>query len=273
MRSKLIPVALAAAVAVAPLAGWAPAARAQATPVAASASAEGALAAFRAALRAEVPAAEAAAPDQAAALVNAARAALDQAGETVAREQIILVVDRNPAVQRLALVLAGPETEWEVLALEKVSTGQAGRRGYFITPVGVFPHSTAIRDYRAEGTYNENGIRGLGAKGSRVWDFGWNQAQPGWLPASEPPREMRLLLHATDPDQLEQRLGRTASMGCIRISAALNRFLDRRGVLDVDHEASLLTGDQRHRAVLHPEREPAALAGRLLVVLDSADPS
>jgi len=266
MRSMLIPAVLAVL-----LAGWAPAARAQAMPVAVIVPAEGALAAFRAALRAELPAAEAATPEQAAAIVDAARAALDQAGEKVVREQIILVVDRNPAVQRLALVLAGPGEDWEVLALEKVSTGQAGRRGYFITPVGVFPHSTAISDYRAEGTYNENGIRGLGAKGSRVWDFGWNQAQPGWLPASEPPREMRLLLHATDPDQLEQRLGRTASQGCIRISAALNRFLDRRGVLDVEHEASLLTGDQRHRAVLHPEREPTALAGRLLVVLDSAD--
>jgi hypothetical protein len=186
MRSMLIPAVLAVL-----LAGWAPAARAQAMPVAVIVPAEGALAAFRAALRAELPAAEAATPEQAAAIVDAARAALDQAGEKVVREQIILVVDRNPAVQRLALVLAGPGEDWEVLALEKVSTGQAGRRGYFITPVGVFPHSTAISDYRAEGTYNENGIRGLGAKGSRVWDFGWNQAQPGWLPASEPPREIR----------------------------------------------------------------------------------
>jgi hypothetical protein len=135
----------------------------------------------------------------------------------------------------------------------------------------VFLHTTAIRDYRAEGTPNEFGIRGLGAKGSRVWDFGWQLGQPGWLPPTEPPREMRLLLHATDPDLLEQRLGRTASMGCIRISGALNRFLDRRGVLDLEHEASVAAGDPRHVAVLLPDRLPTPLAGRAMVVVDSAE--
>ncbi len=43
---------------------------------------------------------------------------------------------------------------------------------------------------------------------------------------------MRLQVHATDPVALEPRLGRTASKGCIRITAALNRFLDMHAVLD-----------------------------------------
>lgn len=236
-----------------------------------AAQVEGQLEAIRAALHEEVPSAMPAEPDQAATLLRLARQALTVAGETVDRPQLMMVVDRNPQVQRIALVLAAPDRDWELLALEKTSTGQANRRGYFITPLGVFLHTTAIRDYRAEGTKNEFGIRGLGARGSRVWDFGWNRAQPGWLPPAEPPREMRLLLHATDPDYLEQRLGQPASMGCIRISAALNRFLDRRGVLDAEHEASVASGDPRHVAVLRPDREPTPLAGRMLVVVDSAE--
>ena len=38
---------------------------------------------------------------------------------------------------------------------------------------------------------------------------------------------MRLQMHVTDPDVLERRLGERASNGCIRISATLNRFIDR----------------------------------------------
>ena len=43
---------------------------------------------------------------------------------------------------------------------------------------------------------------------------------------------MRLQMHATDPDHLEQRLGTAQSKGCIRIPASLNEFIDRHGVLD-----------------------------------------
>ena len=68
---------------------------------------------------------------------------------------------------------------WEVIGGSKVSTGQSGRRGYFITPMGVFLHTDGILDYRALGTYNENHIRGLGLKGMRVWDFGWQTAERG----------------------------------------------------------------------------------------------
>ena len=122
------------------------------------------------------------------------------------------MVDRNPAVQELRIILAQPNATWEVIGGSKVSTGQSGRRGYFITPLGVFLHTDGILDYRALGTFNENHIRGLGLKGMRVWDFGWQTAERGWR-VERDPAEIRLLMHATDPDYLEQRLGHPASEG------------------------------------------------------------
>jgi hypothetical protein len=187
----------------------------------------------------------------------------------IERAQLLVVVDRNPAVQELRIVLARPDAPWEVIGGSKVSTGQAGRRGYFITPVGVFQHTGDILDYRALGTFNENHIRGLGLKGMRVWDFGWQTAARGWH-AERDMSEMRLLMHATDPDYLEQRLGRPASQGCIRIPATMNRFLDVHGVLDVDYERAA-TDDARMRSILLPEREPSPLGGNTLVVMDSAE--
>jgi hypothetical protein len=57
-----------------------------------------------------------------------------------------------------------------------VSTGRVGTFDRFETPTGVFEHATRNPDYRAEGTKNEFGIRGLGAKEMRIFDFGWHQA-------------------------------------------------------------------------------------------------
>lgn len=199
-----------------------------------------------------------------------AKAALDMAGVPTDRPQLIVVVDRAPARQQLCLLVATPDPAWQVIGGSKVSTGQAGRHGYFITPTGVFPHTDAILDYRALGTFNENHIRGLGLKGSRVWDFGWQQAEKGWLPDHET-GEMRLLLHATDPDYLEQRLGRPASQGCVRIPAAMNRFLDHHGVLDADYLRAATT-DPRYAAVLPPDQDPSPLAGTLLVIIDTSAP-
>ncbi len=161
-------------------------------------------------------------------IIAGAQAALATAGVRIEEPQLIVVVDRDPAVQQLQIVLAWPDAPWRVLGGSKVSTGQAGRHGYYITPTGVFPHTDAILDYRALGTFNENGIRGLGLKGMRVWDFGWQTALKGWRNDGET-GEIRLLLHATDPDFLEQRLGRPASEGCVRIPAAMDLFLDRYG--------------------------------------------
>ena len=200
--------------------------------------------------------------------VARAKAAVDAAPLAIERAQLLVVVDRNPAVQQLRIVLARPDAAWEVIGGSKVSTGQAGRHGYYITPVGVFLHTDGILDYRAQGTFNENHIRGLGLKGMRVWDFGWQTAHRGWRADAEP-GEIRLLMHATDPDYLEQRLGRPASQGCVRIPATMNRFLDLHGVLDADYEQAA-RDDVSVASVLLPQRQPTSLAGNALVVVDSS---
>jgi hypothetical protein len=82
--------------------------------------------------------------------------------------------------------------------------------------------------------------------------------------------EIRLLMHATDPAYLAQRLGHPASKGCVRIPDAMNRFLDRHGILDADYERAARL-DRRFAALLLPDRNPTPLAGNMLVVIDSAD--
>jgi hypothetical protein len=227
---------------------------------------------LRAALLRDVPRATVFTPQRRALWVALAHAQV--AGSDVLhidRPQLLVVVDRNEAVEELALILARPEapggTFWDVIGGVKVSTGQPGRFDHYITPTGVFLHNADILDYRAEGTFNENGIRGLGVKGMRVWDFGWQWATKGWRPDGER-GQIRLEMHATDPDMLAQRIGRAASQGCIRIPDAMNRFLDRHGVLDADYEHAA-TDDIRYRALLLPDRTPTALAGDAMVVVDS----
>jgi hypothetical protein len=150
----------------------------------------------------------------------------------------------------------------------KVSTGQAGRRDYYLTPTGVFLHTDLILDWRAEGTFNPQHIRGLGLKGMRVWDFGWQRATKGWGTREE--GDIRLLLHATDPDYLERRLGPPASKGYVRIPATMNRFLDRHGILDADYERAA-KDDPRFEAILLPDRTPIPLDGNALVIVDSSE--
>ena len=82
--------------------------------------------------------------------------------------------------------------------------------------------------------------------------------------------EIRLLLHATDPAYLEQRLDRPASKGCVRVFAAVNRFLDRHGILDADYERAA-KDDPRFQALLLPDRAPTPLAGNALIVVDSSE--
>ena len=223
---------------------------------------------LRAALVQEVPRRAIEDADGDRAWVARAKAAVDAAPLAIEHAQLLVVVDRNPTVQQLRIVLARPDAAWEVIGGSKVSTGQAGRHGYYITPVGVFLHTDGIIDYRARGTFNENHIRGLGLKGMRVWDFGWQTADRGWR-AEADPGEIRLLMHATDPDYLEQRLGRPASEGCVRIPATMNRFLDMHGVLDADYEQAA-RDDVRLASVLLPRRQPTSLAGDALVVVDSS---
>lgn len=92
-----------------------------------------------------------------------------------------VLIDRNPRVQA-AMLFARPadDAPWQWVGAAPVSTGKPGTFDHFITPTGVFSHSMDNMDFRAEGTYNENGIRGYGVSGMRIYDFGWVDAQRGW---------------------------------------------------------------------------------------------
>jgi hypothetical protein len=98
-----------------------------------------------------------------------------------------------------------------------------------------------------------------------VFDFGWQRAVKGWGDRSM--GLMRLQMHATDPDWLENRLGTVQSKGCIRIPATLNWLIDRYGLLDADYEYALTEG--KTLWVLHPNRQLTPWSGRYLIVVDS----
>jgi hypothetical protein len=201
--------------------------------------------------------------------ITLARAMLAAHGTPIGRAQVLVVVDRNPLVQQLALIVAQPDAAWVMLGGTHVSTGQPNRHGYYMTPTGVFLHDGSVLDYRAQGTFNENHIRGLGVKGMRIWDFGWQWADKGWLHTGER-GQIRLLMHATDPAYLARRIGRPASEGCVRVPADMNRFMDRHGVLDADYQ-QMATYDAAYRAILSDNADPTPLAGDTLVVVDSSE--
>lgn len=202
--------------------------------------------------------------------VALAQEEMERKGPPVKRAQLLIVVDRNPKVQELCLVLALPkgQGEWKALGGGKVSTGNTGRKLYYITPTGVFYNTVERIGYRALGTKNKNGIRGNGIKGMRVWDFGWQWAEKGWLPNREK-GQIRLEMHATDPDYLEQRLGHPASEGCVRIATKMNQFIDRNGIIDVLYNQAAHK-DKRFSSVLLRQRQSTPLAGDKLVVVDSS---
>jgi hypothetical protein len=190
---------------------------------------------------------------------------LDKAGVRLLQPQYLAVVDRNPKVQALFLYWFDSEATLQLIGASPVSTGKPGRFDYFETPLGVFQHLIDNLDFRAEGTKNENGIRGYGTKGMRVFDFGWQQANKGW--GDRRVSTMRLQMHATDPDILENRLGTAQSKGCIRIPASLNRFIDQHGLLDADYELAMQEG--KSFWMLSSTARITPWPGRYLVVLDS----
>lgn len=179
--------------------------------------------------------------------------------------QYVAVVDRDPQVQALLLFWRSAQAEYWLVGASPVSTGTVGSFDHFATPRGVFEHGPWNPDFRAEGTFNSNGIRGYGLKGMRVFDFGWQRAAKGWGDGAV--IEMRLQMHATDPDALESRLGSAQSKGCVRIPSGLNRLLDHYGVLDAEYERWAREG--RAPWVLDAARQTVADPGRYLVVVDS----
>ncbi len=188
-----------------------------------------------------------------------------RAGVVPQGAQYVTVIDRDARVQALLLMWRAGAGDWQLVGASPVSTGRPGSFDHFETPTGVFEHTLANPDFRAEGTFNSNGIRGYGEKGLRVFDFGWQRVAKGWGDGKV--IEMRLQMHATDPDRLEQRLGTAQSKGCIRIPTTLNRLLDHYGILDAEYERLVREGARLW--VLHDDREPAADAGRYLVIVDT----
>jgi len=79
-----------------------------------------------------------------------AQTAVAASAQTIDRPQLLVVVDRNLDVEQIRVVLARPHGAWSSLGGTKVSTGQAGRRDYYLTPTGVFLHTDLILDWRAE---------------------------------------------------------------------------------------------------------------------------
>ncbi|GEN13801.1 hypothetical protein NCH01_02320 [Neoasaia chiangmaiensis] len=239
-------------------------------PVVNVSQAEAEAAALTAGMRRDVSRFTTYSPKTRARFVALARDAITRSSTVIDRPQVLVVVDRNPSVQALCFVLAFPDdTPWTALGGTPVSTGQSGRKFYYITPTGVFINTPDRLGYRAEGTKNENGIRGIGAKGMRVWDMGWQTAVKGWRPDHET-GDIRLEIHATDPDFLERRLGHPASEGCVRIPATMNKFIDNHGLLDVLYEQAS-SYDGRFRALLPRGRTPSPIAGDALVVVDSGE--
>ncbi len=174
-------------------------------------------------------------------------------------------VDRNPSRQMIFVFFFDCFLRSvKFIGADKVSTGNPKRKGHFLTPIGVFENTIKNFGYRALGTKNDQGWKGLGEKGSRVWDFGWQKTD-----YKKEKRDIRLLLHATDLVYGEKRLGTIDSMGCIRISAKLNKFLDCYGILDKDYYEN----SKSIKAVswlLRPNSQPIVFVGRYLLVSDSS---
>ncbi|MBY4725448.1 MULTISPECIES: hypothetical protein [Burkholderia] len=193
--------------------------------------------------------------------------ALDDADLGNLAGEYIAMVDRAPNVQALFIYFrATPANAWMMIGASPVGTGLPGTYDHFLTPLGVFHHSPDNMDFRAEGTTNENGIRGYGHRDMRIYDFGWVDGERGWGKGGVSP--MRFQMHATDPDRLEALLGIRHSKGCVRIPASLNTFFDRHGLLDDDYQARVEAG--KSLWVLRRDRDITPIAGRYLVVIDSA---
>jgi hypothetical protein len=102
-----------------------------------------------------------------------------------------------------------------------------------------------------------------------VWDFGW-QMSDDWR-KKDVPMAVRMEMHATDPANLELRLGHWDSEGCIRIPTRFNSFLDQHGLIDAKLQEAAQS-DRRFAALLPKGISPSPLAGSVLVVVDSSDP-
>lgn len=185
-----------------------------------------------------------------------------------AASQYFVFSDRNPEKQLVMVGYYSPAADQiEIIGFDKCSTGNPAHGGdYHFTPTGIFANTLECFSFRAAGTKNSNGWRGYGRKNCRVWDFGY-QSTTKPIRGKEQWREIRLLMHATDPDGGEPKLGSPQSKGCVRITAKLNRFLDFYGIIDAEYEAD--TQRKSVQWVLLKDRQPVSEAGKYLLVGDS----
>ena len=94
--------------------------------------------------------------------------------------QAFVLVDSSLQVQSAIVLVREEDGTWTWICAAAVSTGMVGTCQYFVTPLGVSPHSLQNPDFRAEGTFNKNHVRGDGLSGRRVFDLGWQVAERGW---------------------------------------------------------------------------------------------
>lgn len=181
--------------------------------------------------------------------------------------EFVVLVDRSANVQALFLYFRAKDGDaWSMIGASPVATGRPGSYDHFLTPLGVFQHVPGNMDFRAEGTTNEYDIRGYGARGLRIFDFGWTDGERGWGKGGTSP--MRFQMHATDPTKLEPLLGMPHSKGCVRIPSTLNTFFDDHGILDAQYEAR--AAENGPLWILKPNRKTTPWAGHYLVVVDTA---
>lgn len=198
-------------------------------------------------------------------LLDLAKKELDKKNVVIDHPQTGLIVDRGIHHQVIAVVMMYPDIkDWQFIGETKISTGKPGRREHFVTPTGVFSNTGNILGYRALGTFNENHIRGIGIKGMRVWDFGWQDTEDWRHKGSVV--QIRMEMHATDPDYLAPRFGRPDSEGCIRIPGDLNKFIDRHGIIDKYVEDRALS-EKASAALLH-DHHPLGYSGDLVIIVD-----
>ncbi|WP_173085658.1 hypothetical protein [Fundidesulfovibrio magnetotacticus] len=183
--------------------------------------------------------------------------------------QFFAYADRNPKAQFIVVGLYDARSERiDILGADLISSGNIEKGGdYFETPIGVFENLLDNFSYRAQGTPNQEGWRGLGAKDSRVWDFGYQRGLKKYKDGNTM-SQLRLLMHSTDPERGEPRLGRTDSKGCVRISAGLNRFLDTHAILDSHYEQ--WAKSRPDSWLFKKERKPTAYPGKYLIIGDSS---
>jgi len=187
----------------------------------------------------------------------------------IVENQYLVFVDRNPKKQLIFVLFFDFQNQRVIeIGRDRVSTGNPRKgKDYFLTPTGIFENSLENFGYRALGTKNEKGWRGLGKKGARVWDFGWQKTEKV-VQGKKQQFVIRLLMHATDPNFGEPRLGNVDSKGCVRISGKLNEFLDRFGILDRDYEEN--NHKKSTQWLLRKDREPVDYPGKYLIVSDSS---